>query len=376
MGESWENLAAVCSCDERTPALIDCCSLLHPHCLPPPGVAASNVANPLSNFTKVKKLGEGGFGKVYLVQDHRDGQQYVMKEIDLSKLDAKGRRESIKECAFLARMAHPNIISYKEWFEVAGPPPNAAGPWGPQAWKGGPPPQGGKNSSTLYICMSYADGGDLEARIKVQQKLSATGRFHPFPEQQIIDWFIQTALAIKHIHDRKILHRLVRHNESHPRHPYFLRSPNSRRSSPGWLPACSSLCSSPFQGHQIAEHFPDQTQPGEIRRYATHAATHADDPSAALSAIVDALADPLVASSFCPRRRFRHRARSQQHDGEGDDSDRSVDTSKHACNQCERAAGTGGTIGSGSARISTMECAAAERSLLCPTLPHCLTRGL
>jgi len=28
-----------------------------------------------------------------------------------------------------------------------------------------------------------------------------------FPEQQILDWFVQIALAIKHIHDRKILHR-------------------------------------------------------------------------------------------------------------------------------------------------------------------------
>lgn len=28
-----------------------------------------------------------------------------------------------------------------------------------------------------------------------------------FPERQILDWFVQIALAIKHIHDRKILHR-------------------------------------------------------------------------------------------------------------------------------------------------------------------------
>lgn len=28
-----------------------------------------------------------------------------------------------------------------------------------------------------------------------------------FPERQILDWFVQISLAIKHIHDRKILHR-------------------------------------------------------------------------------------------------------------------------------------------------------------------------
>ena len=27
---------------------------------------------------------------------------------------------------------------------------------------------------------------------------------------QILDWFVQTALAVKHIHDRKILHRDIK----------------------------------------------------------------------------------------------------------------------------------------------------------------------
>jgi NIMA (never in mitosis gene a)-related kinase len=183
-----------------------------PGALPAPS-GAPGGPNPLSHFVKLRKLGEGGFGKVFLVRDERDGQSYVMKEIDVSKLDARGRKEALKECAFLARMHHPNIIGYKEFFEVAGPPQShAAGPWNLAAWGGRAPAAAGAgrpgSASTLYIVMSYADGGDLEARIKAQQKLSgSSGRIVPFPEQQIIDWFIQTALAIKHIHDRKILHR-------------------------------------------------------------------------------------------------------------------------------------------------------------------------
>jgi serine/threonine protein kinase len=151
--------------------------------------------NPLSNFVKVRKLGEGGFGKVYLVLDQRDRQHYVMKEVDLSKLDAKGRAEATKECAFLARMSHPNIISYKEYFEVAGTPQQQQGPWNAAQWGGRPGAGAGPGGvpakgapSTLYIVMSYADGGDLEARIKAQQKLGGVGphaRFVPFPEQQV-----------------------------------------------------------------------------------------------------------------------------------------------------------------------------------------------
>ena len=43
-------------------------------------------------------------------------------------------------------------------------------------------------------------GGDLKKRIQNQK-----GKY--FPENQIIDWFTQICLSIKHIHDRKILHR-------------------------------------------------------------------------------------------------------------------------------------------------------------------------
>ena len=46
-------------------------------------------------------------------------------------------------------------------------------------------------------------GGDLGQKIK-----EARGRY--FPEKQILDWFTQTCLALKHVHDRKILHRDIK----------------------------------------------------------------------------------------------------------------------------------------------------------------------
>lgn len=69
-----------------------------------PGGGAGAAPSPLAYFTKIRKLGEGGFGKVFLVRDSRDNGTYVMKEVDLTKLDAKGRKEATKECAFLSRM--------------------------------------------------------------------------------------------------------------------------------------------------------------------------------------------------------------------------------------------------------------------------------
>lgn len=48
--------------------------------------------------------------------------------------------------------------------------------------------------------MEFADGGDLTKKVKDQG-----GKY--FSEVQILDWFTQLCLAIKHVHDRKIIHR-------------------------------------------------------------------------------------------------------------------------------------------------------------------------
>jgi NIMA (never in mitosis gene a)-related kinase len=48
--------------------------------------------------------------------------------------------------------------------------------------------------------MEFADGGDLSDLIKNR-------RSRYISEHKVLDIFIQISLAIKHIHDRKILHR-------------------------------------------------------------------------------------------------------------------------------------------------------------------------
>lgn len=57
----------------------------------------------------------------------------------------------------------------------------------------------------LCIVMDYADGGDLQSKIKIQKQ---KGRL--FTEDEILDWFVQICLALKHIHDRQILHRDIK----------------------------------------------------------------------------------------------------------------------------------------------------------------------
>ncbi|CAF1059021.1 unnamed protein product [Didymodactylos carnosus] len=115
-------------------------------------------------------------GRAWLVQNKEDGKQLVMKEINIARMGKKEREDARKEVAVLAQMKHPHIVSYAESFE---------------------------DPSSLYIIMDYCDGGDLHSRIQTQRGVL-------FSEDQILDWFVQITLALKHVHDRKVLHRDIK----------------------------------------------------------------------------------------------------------------------------------------------------------------------
>lgn len=130
----------------------------------------------MEKYVRLQKIGEGSFGKAVLVKSTEDGRHYVIKEINISRMSDKEREESRREVAVLANMKHPNIVQYKESFEENG---------------------------SLYIVMDYCEGGDLFKRINAQKGTL-------FQEDQILDWFVQICLALKHVHDRKILHRDIK----------------------------------------------------------------------------------------------------------------------------------------------------------------------
>lgn len=130
----------------------------------------------MDRYQVVKKIGEGSYGKALLVKRRADGKQCVVKEVNISKMSKKERDEAKKEVKVLSQMKHPNIVSYLESFEDGG---------------------------ILYIMMDYCDGGDLYAKINEQKgKLML--------EDHILGYFVQLCLALKHVHDRKILHRDIK----------------------------------------------------------------------------------------------------------------------------------------------------------------------
>ncbi|NXK48973.1 NEK5 kinase, partial [Chauna torquata] len=130
----------------------------------------------MDKYEILKKIGEGSFGKIFLAKGKVDNEQCVIKEIDLTKMPVKEKEASQKEVILLAKMKHTNIVTFYASLQ---------------------------EKNKLYIVMEYCDGGDLMKRINMQHGVL-------FEEDQILSWFVQISLGLKHIHDRKILHRDVK----------------------------------------------------------------------------------------------------------------------------------------------------------------------
>ena len=127
----------------------------------------------MDQFKILKEIGRGGYGRALLVKSLHNNELKVVKEMNLAGMNAEARETAFHEVEILSTLKHTNIIRYRGCT---------------------------KQRKNLYILMDYADGGDLATAIQKQ------GR-NPFPEDQILDWFVQICLAMKYIHDRKILHR-------------------------------------------------------------------------------------------------------------------------------------------------------------------------
>ncbi|XP_051939104.1 serine/threonine-protein kinase Nek5-like isoform X4 [Hippocampus zosterae] len=111
----------------------------------------------MDDYEVVRPIGEGAFGKAFL-------------------MSSREKEAARKEVALLSNMEHPNIVTFIRSFQDKG---------------------------SLCIVMEYCDGGDLMMKINMQR-----GVF--FTEPQILAWFVQICLGLKHIHDKKILHRDIK----------------------------------------------------------------------------------------------------------------------------------------------------------------------
>ncbi|CAD8131755.1 unnamed protein product [Paramecium octaurelia] len=127
-------------------------------------------------YKRIRLLGQGSFGKAYQCESLKDHSLCVIKQIDMRYLSEEEKKETYSEFRIMAQLKHPNIINFREVYKTV--------------------------KGKLCIVMDYAEGGDLAQLIKNHDGF--------FPESRILDWFTQMCLAIKHCHDRKIIHRDIK----------------------------------------------------------------------------------------------------------------------------------------------------------------------
>mmetsp|Transcript_70591 Transcript_70591/g.132096 ORF Transcript_70591/g.132096 Transcript_70591/m.132096 type:complete len:443 (+) Transcript_70591:133-1461(+) len=125
-------------------------------------------------YQRIKVLGKGSFGKAFLVRNVQANAFCVVKQMETSTMELKERNEAVKEAMLLKKMDHPNIVRFQEVFMT--------------------------RKGRLCIVMDYADGGDVHQAIKASKGTL-------FQEPAIMEWFVQMCFALKHVHDRKVLHR-------------------------------------------------------------------------------------------------------------------------------------------------------------------------
>ena len=75
-----------------------------------------NVEHP--QYKRVKLLGEGSYGKAYLVKCLSDDSYCVVKQLDISNMSEKEKKETYNEAKVLKSMNHPNIVHFREVYKT------------------------------------------------------------------------------------------------------------------------------------------------------------------------------------------------------------------------------------------------------------------
>ena len=126
----------------------------------------------LENYTFIKTIGEGTFGKVKLAIHKLTQEKVAIKILEKKKINNEKDLERIKkEIKYLKMLNHPNIVKIYEIIE---------------------------NENNFYISMEYVSGGELFNYIVKNKRLN---------EIEASFFYSQIIHIIKEIHKHKICHR-------------------------------------------------------------------------------------------------------------------------------------------------------------------------
>src|SRR5262249_44793504 len=147
--------------------------------------ADERVLSPLAECTMIgarlgkwvidKELGRGGMGRVFLAHDEGNGGLAAVKILARELAQAAGFQQRFqRQVDALSQLNHPNIVRF---FESRA------------------------QDQVLFYAMEYIQGQSFEELLHAQNRL-------PWPE--VLDAALQICPALKHAHDRGIIHRDIK----------------------------------------------------------------------------------------------------------------------------------------------------------------------
>ena len=126
----------------------------------------------VDDFTSLKLIGKGPYGKVFLVQKKDDQKIYAMKILKKKAMIKRNQVNHIKtERKIMELIDHPFIVKLIYAFQTA---------------------------QKLYMVMDYCPGGELFYHIQ---------RVERFNEEAVKFYGAQLVLALDHLHKNNIIYR-------------------------------------------------------------------------------------------------------------------------------------------------------------------------
>ena len=147
----------------------------------PDHMKKSQIIEKNESFNKIRRIGKGSYGEVFLIKSNKTQKEYALKAIKIKGVNQNILERIMIEVDNLKSLDHPNIISFKCAFES-----NIKVP-------------------LLNIITEYADNGDLEEKLKLHSNQKKY-----FEENELLDWIIQNCLALQYLHGKDIIHRDIK----------------------------------------------------------------------------------------------------------------------------------------------------------------------
>jgi NIMA (never in mitosis gene a)-related kinase len=127
----------------------------------------------MDKYEKIRSVGRGAYGTVYLCRRREDNNLVIIKQIPIEEMTREERQAALNEVKVLSMLSHPNIIAYYDSF---------------------------LEDKALMIAMEYAQGGTIFEYLQQRGE-------HLLNEEEIMHLFVQILLSLQHVHSRSILHR-------------------------------------------------------------------------------------------------------------------------------------------------------------------------